>query len=118
MAACSSNGVDNGQEHRPPGRTASRIALDLSKLQLPEPSAVTDAARRTEQENKFREVNSQLAKLELADPSVLSTEEMEMEMERCRESLIQAIARLDCGEPEQVIRANLRADGRKTPDKM
>jgi hypothetical protein len=106
------------EQHRPPGRTASRIALDLSQLSLPEPSAITDAAKRSEQESKVRELNNQLAKLDLDEPSALSQEEREMEKERVREALLQVISAMELGEPEEVLRANLRADGKKTPDKM
>jgi hypothetical protein len=110
--------VDETEKPRPPGRTPSRIALDLSKLSLPEPSAITDAAKRSERESKVRELNNQLAKLDLDEPSAVSTEERELGKERAREALLQVIAAMELGEPEEVLRANLRADGKKTPEKM
>jgi hypothetical protein len=54
--------------------------------------------------------------MQLAQPEALSKEEREREEEDRQDALAEVISGLDLPEPERIVRAGMRADGRKTPE--
>jgi tryptophanyl-tRNA synthetase len=67
-------------------------------------------------EQDLQKLNAQLSDMPLKDPEALDPKEEELEAEDAREALQEAISGLALPDPERYMRANMRADGRKTPE--
>ena len=89
---------------------------DLADLDLPEPSAITDAAKQAERDSSLSKLNTDLSKLPLKDPSAITSGDDEEDEREAQEALQEAISGLSLPMPEHVMRANMRADGTKTPE--
>jgi hypothetical protein len=61
-------------------------------------------------------LDAKLSNMPLKSPEALDPREEELEAEEAREALQEAISGLSLPDPERYMRANMRADGRKTPE--
>lgn len=61
-------------------------------------------------------ITTDLSQMKMQDPEALAREAEERENEDRQDALAEVISSLDLPEPERMVRAGMRADGRKTPD--
>jgi hypothetical protein len=94
----------------------SAVNLDLAESDLPPPTRISEAVDAQQKEQAMRQLNSQLSDMPLRSPERLDPKEEELEAEDAREALQEAISGLALPDPERYMRANMRADGRKTPE--
>jgi len=90
----------------------------LAEADLPEPSRIQEAVNSAEEETKNKQLNADLAKMPLGMPEALVVDEDEQEIADARDALQEAISGLTLPAPERYMRANMKADGRRTPEPM
>ena len=101
-------------------RTPSNLTAQLAKLSLPDPEAVTAAARDRDRDRDRTTVDATLHGLRFESPEAVrraanETDQIDLEAFR-HDALGDAISDLDLPDPERMVRANLRADGARTPE--
>ena len=110
-------GVESSSPYR---RTPSNLTAQLAKLSLPDPEAVTAAARDRDRDRDRTSVDNKLHGLRFESPEAVrraanETDQIDIEAFRM-DALGDAISDLDLPDPERIVRANMRADGARTPD--
>ncbi|MBW0502220.1 hypothetical protein O181_041935 [Austropuccinia psidii MF-1] len=88
----------------------------LSSLDLPEPSVLTKLQLQEQDQQAIGERDVKLSSMEMADPEALISQESEFGRENQHEALQASLANLNLPVPERLMRANMRADGLRTPE--
>ncbi|KAH9819069.1 tryptophanyl-tRNA synthetase [Melampsora americana] len=97
-------------------RQLQEVSDQLSKLDLPEPSVLKTLQLKEKDQKIIGDRDVKLSSMDMADPEVLVSHVNETDRQLQHEVLQNSLASLSLPVPERLMRANMRADGLRTPE--